>query len=167
MFQLFNFFPFSYRRSVPTIKDALDSYNANDLIFLTPGEHSLMSERLDVNVTIKGLFKNESTIREIGAFWYLLKTTADDINIGNMVMNIETCRTVIYVKEGVTCLDTVVMKNLGGENSKAIIVEDNATLLASGCLFYNFDVAIMCLSGSAVELTDCTFYNNNVAVEVF
>lgn len=156
-----------FRRSFFTINDVLQCYDTNDVILLSPEKHYITSERLDVNVTIKGLFEeNKSIICESDPFWYLLKTTADDVNLSNLIINIEKCQTAIYVKEGVTCLDSVVIRNENGRKAKAVIVEDNATLLVNKCQFYNFDVGVICLSGSAVEFKDCIFHNNDVAVEV-
>lgn len=150
-----------------TLKKLLSQYGIDDLILLSPGLHFINGERLDFNVSIKSLYQEiKSILSEDSSDWYLLKNTADNISLQNISINLKVCRVGIIIKEGITYLDKIIIKNENNQKSCAIIVENNATLIASECQFLNFNIAILCLPGSAVQLTDCEFINNDISLEV-
>lgn len=145
----------------------MESHVVDETIIVSTGTHLVDSQRLDSNVTLWGLHKEQSpTIVDKTPYWYFLKMTGDNIILRNLVINLRHCQAVIFVSEGVTELDSVILKVERSFKSVAVVVGDNASLVANRCRFVDFDVAIFCLSGSAVELTDCVFENNGTCLEV-
>lgn len=48
-----------------------------------------------------------------------------------------------------------------------IVVQNNATLVADGCNFKGFGIAIMAFPKSHVELNGCIFQDNEIGVKVY
>lgn len=143
------------------------NYASDETIVISTGVHLVDSQQLDSNLTMWGLDEEQRpTIVDKTSYWYFLKTNGDNVLLRNLVINQQLCQAAIFVSEGVTEIDSVILNVKRSVKSVAIVVGCNASLLGSRCRFVGFDVAIFCLSGSAVELTDCVFENNGTCVEV-
>lgn len=160
-------FSISFRGISRCLNDFLGRYSSGETIIIPSSIHCLDSQRLDWNVTLLGLAEDERPVfKDRTPYWYFFKITGDNVIIRNLVVEMRLCHTAIFISEGVTELDSVIMKVERSIKSVAIVVEYNASLVANRCRFVDFDVAIFCLPGSAVELTGCIFENNETCVEV-
>lgn len=135
---------------------------------MAPGMHQLTNrEYFDFPITIKGLGEDaEVTISDRRSYWCIFESLATSVVIENVTFRVKFCHSAIIVKRGTVHLNSVIFENQTSSTSRAIYIYKNGTVLAEKCTFYNFDIAIICMKGSTLRLSDCIFKNNDSCIEV-
>lgn len=135
---------------------------------MAPGDYELTHrEYFDFTITIKGLDRvGKITIIDKRSYWCIFESLAPSVTIDHISFNMKFCRSVMIVKRGVLNLNSVNFENQNSEDSVAIYVYKNGTLVADRCSFSDFSIAVICLSGATVRFSDCVFKNNNSCLQV-
>lgn len=142
-------------RSIIIVNDAI--YYMYDLTCLTYGG------------SLRGLYDDLlPTIADLDFDTCLCDLYGKQTMLSNLVFSTDNCKEVITIHSGCSLsMLNVRMRHGNPLGTCGIVVQNNATLVADGCNFKGFGIAIMAFPKSHVELNGCIFQDNEIGVKAF
>lgn len=150
---------------VEDLNTALESYQTNDIIVLSPTQHLIprhFRELFNSNIIIKGIFKASDTVLH-AENEHVMIDSAHESYFENLTFQAENCQYSAILRGAKITLINCVLK---GNGNNGIVAFPNGQIKLINCTLANFAQAVVGNKNCDIVLKNCKITNVEIAIKI-